>query len=54
MFFLKDTYAANIKLSVLQKNIFAEILEMFLIDLFPNISIALRIFVTLSVSVAEA
>ena len=52
--FLKDTYAANFKLSASPKNILVEMLEMSLIDLFPNISIALRIFLTLPVSVAEA
>src|SRR6218665_2329511 len=52
MLFLKD--AANFKHSASPKNILAELLEMSLIDLFPNISIALRIFLTLPVSVAEA
>src|SRR6218665_2408205 len=53
---LKDwpTYAANFKLSSTPKNILAETLEMSLIDLFPNISIALRIFLIFFVSVAEA
>src|SRR6218665_1905767 len=54
MLFLKDTYAANFKLSVSPKNILAEMLEMPLIDLFPNISIPLRTFLTLPVSVTEA
>jgi len=54
MLFLNDTYAANFKLSAFPKNILAEMLEMSLINLFPNISIALRIFLTLPVSVAEA
>ena len=54
MLFIKDTYAAYFKLSALPKNILAEMLEKSLIDLFPNISIALRIFLTLPMSVAEA
>jgi len=52
MLFVKDS--ANFKLSASPKNILAEMLEMSLIDLFSNISIALRIFLTLPVSVAEA
>src|SRR6218665_342470 len=47
MLFLKDTYAENFKLSASPKNILAEMLEMSLIDLFPNISITLRIFFSL-------
>src|SRR6218665_1993853 len=36
--FLKDTYAANFKLSASPKNILTEMLEKSLIDFFPNIS----------------
>jgi len=53
LLFVKDTYAVNFKLSASPKNILAEMLEMSLIDFFPNIWIALRISLTLPVSVAE-
>ncbi|XP_065672106.1 zinc finger MYM-type protein 1-like [Hydra vulgaris] len=51
--FLKQIYSTNFTSDCKPKELFQEILELGLSGVFPNISIALRIFISLPVSVAS-
>lgn len=51
--FLKRIYNTNFKLECKPTNILAELLELGLSTVFPNVTISLRIFLSLPVSVAS-
>ena len=54
MTFLKEIYKTNFKLPLSPKNLLQEIVTQNLVDLFPNVFISLRIFITLPISAADA
>ena len=54
MIFLKEIYTTNFKLPLSPRNLLQEIVTQNLVDLFPNVFISLRIFMTLPISAADA
>jgi hypothetical protein len=54
MIFLKEIHKINFKLPLSPKNLLREIVTQNLVDLFPNVFISLRIFMTLPISAADA
>ena len=54
LIFLKRIYSANFKLACKPHYLFQEMLELGFLSIFPNVCVALRIFLTLPVSLATA
>ena len=54
MILLKEIYKINFKLPLSPKNLLQEIMTQNLVDVFPNVSISLRIFMAKPISAADA